>query len=139
MDHQAHVRLVDAHAEGVGGDDGPQFPPYEAILDVLLGLRRQPGMEVFRVDPLRLQELRDLLRLPPCRAVDDGAARLVVRKIGRQYLVDMSELLSAARLHDHKLQIRALSATVQDPQADIELLLKVVLDFVHHVGLGGRG
>ena len=139
MDHQAHVRLVDAHAKGVGGDDGPQFPSYEPILDVLLGLRRQPGMEVFRVDPLRLQELRDLLRLPPCRAVDDGAARLVVRKIGRQYLVDMSELLSAARLHDHKLQIRALSATVQNPQADIELLLKVVLDFVHHVGLGGRG
>ena len=46
VDDQAHVRLVDAHAEGVGGDDGLQVTADEALLDVLPGLRGQPRMEM---------------------------------------------------------------------------------------------
>ena len=138
MNHQTHVRLVDAHAKGIGSDDGPQFPTYEALLDVLFSVRRQTCMEAARLDSLCLQELRDLLRLSPCRAVDDCAARLVFREIGRQNLVDMSELLSAARLHHHKFQVGTSRPAVKDLKADIKLLLKVVHDFGHHIGLGGR-
>ena len=47
VNDQTHVRLVDAHAEGVGGDDHPQFPVDEPLLDGLLDLRRQTGVEVF--------------------------------------------------------------------------------------------
>ena len=46
VDDQAHVRLVDAHAEGVGGDDGLEVTTDEALLDVLLGLRGQSRMEM---------------------------------------------------------------------------------------------
>ena len=79
VDHKTHVRLVYTHAEGVSGDDYSQLTTDEALLDVLLGLRRQSRMEVVRLDSLCLQELRQLFGLPSCRAVDDGAARLIHR------------------------------------------------------------
>ena len=48
VNDQPHVGFVDAHAEGVGGDDGPDVAPYEALLHVLFGFRRQSGVEMFR-------------------------------------------------------------------------------------------
>ena len=58
VDDQAHVRLVDAHPEGVGGDNGLQVAADETLLDVLLGLRGQPRMVVVRIHVLGPQERR---------------------------------------------------------------------------------
>ena len=46
VDHQTNVGLVDAHAECVGGGDRPEPAFYEIVLDLLLPLGRQPGVEV---------------------------------------------------------------------------------------------
>ena len=52
VDDQPHVRLVDPHAEGVGGCDRAQLAGNEAALDVLLGLRRQTRVETIGRNPL---------------------------------------------------------------------------------------
>ena len=51
----------------------------------------------------------------------------------------MGELSLAARRHHHEVQIGALGAAVEDPEIDIELLVEVVHDLRHDVGLGRRG
>ncbi len=40
MDHQPHVRFVDAHAECIGGRDHAQLAADEALLHILFGLGR---------------------------------------------------------------------------------------------------
>ena len=81
VDHEAHVRLVDAHAEGVGRRDRAQGAADEALLHVLLGLRRHTGVKVLRRHVLQLQELRHLLAPPARRAIDDGTAGGILRQI----------------------------------------------------------
>ena len=78
VNHQPDVGLVDAHAEGVGGDDGPQVAVDEALLHGLLGFRRQAGVEVVGLHSLGLQELRQFFGVAPRRAVDYGAAKFVL-------------------------------------------------------------
>ena len=80
VDHQPHVRLVDAHAEGIGSRDHAQFAADETLLHVLLGLRRQPGVEVIRRDLLVLQELRHLFGLLSRRTIDNGTAGRIRRQ-----------------------------------------------------------
>ena len=138
VDDQANVRLVDAHAEGVGGDDGPQVAADEALLDVLLRLRGQPRVEVVRIHALGLQERRQLLAVAPRGAVDDRPARLIRRQVGLQYLVDVGGLLPRARPHHDELQIGTLSSAVEDLEVDAQLLPEVVDDLGLHVGFGGR-
>ena len=82
MDHEAHVGLVDAHAKGVGGDDGAQLPANEAVLDVFLCFCRNTAMEIAGLDPFFLEELGDLFGMTLRGAVDYGAARLTVRQVG---------------------------------------------------------
>ena len=62
VDHEAYVRFVDAHAEGIGGGDGTQVAADKAILDVFPGLRRPSGVEVVRRYAFLLQELGHPLR-----------------------------------------------------------------------------
>ena len=88
--------------------------------------------------PLLLQELDYLLGLPPGRAVDDGAARVIRRQILHEYLVNMGQLLPAAGRHHHEFQFGALGAAVEDPQRDAQLFLEIVRDFGLDIGLGGR-
>ena len=139
MDDQPHIRLVDAHAEGVGGGDHAQLAVDEATLHLLLGFRRQPGMKEVRRHLLGLQELRHLFALPSRRAVHDGAPGPIGRQVGHQDLVDVRELLPAARRHHRELEVGALGAAVEDPEPDAELVPEVRLEVRHHVGLGGGG
>ena len=139
VDHEAHVRLVDAHAEGVGRRDRAQGAADEALLHVLLGLRRHTGVKMLRRHVLQLQELRHLLAPPARRAIDDGAAGGVLRQIGLQHLMDVGELL-ATRGRDHLVaEVAALGAAVEDREFDAELLAEVPGDVLAHVGLRGRG
>ena len=139
VDNEAHIRLVYAHAEGVGGDDRPQLPTDEALLHVLLGLRRQSGMEVIRVNAFLPQELRHLLCLRSRRAVDYRAAGFVGRKVGRQYLVNIGELGGAARRHHYELQVGALRSTVEHLKLHAQLFSEVFDDFGFNVRLCGGG
>ena len=139
MDDKPHVRLVYAHAKGIGGDDDPQVAAYEALLDILLGLRLQPRMEVAGLDSLVPQELRYFFSVPPRCAVDDGAARTIDRQIGLYDLVNVIELLTAARLHCNEIQILATYSAVEDLQLDVQLLTKVGLDLLLDVRLGSCG
>ena len=139
VDNQPHVRLVDPHAEGVGGRDDPQLALDEALLHALLDLGRQLGMEVIRRDVLLLEEFRHLLGLPARRAVDDGATGHVRRKIRHQYLVKVSELLAAGGRYHREFQVLALSAAVEDRQLDAELVAEMGRNVLHHFRLRGCG
>ena len=117
----------------------PRLPVDEALLHVLLALRRHAGVKVVGRHLLQLQELGHLLAPPACRAVDDGAARGMRRQIGVQHLTDVIELL-AARGRDHiEAEVGALGATVEDRELDAELLLEVANDVFAHVRLGSGG
>ncbi len=52
VNDEAHVWLVNPHAEGVGCRDGTQFAFNEATLDVLLRLRLQPSVIMLSPDSL---------------------------------------------------------------------------------------
>ena len=113
VDHQAHVRFVDAHSEGIGGRNHPQLAADESLLHALLRFRGQARVKVFRGHVLKLQELRRLFGLASRRAIDDGASRGIRRQIRHQYLMDVREFLRFGRLHDDEIQIRALGPAVE--------------------------
>ena len=77
MDNQTDVGFVYTHTEGVGGDYDPEVSVYEVLLDILLGVRREFGVEVFGCGPLLGKKLGDVLCLLAGCAVDDGASGLV--------------------------------------------------------------
>ena len=54
VNHQPHIGLVDAHAEGIGGHDYPQLTADEALLYALFTLRRQLGVKRVDCDLLSL-------------------------------------------------------------------------------------
>lgn len=62
---EPHVRLVDAHAEGIGGGDHAQFSPLPPLLHGIPFLLAQPRVVEPRIHPLRLQECRDVPRRLP--------------------------------------------------------------------------
>ena len=139
VDDQPHVRLVYPHAEGVGGRNRAQFAADEAPLHVFPGLRWQTRMKMVGRHPFQLQELRHLLALPACRAIDDGATRQVRWQVRRQNLVDVGELL-APRCRNHlERQVGTFGAAVEDLHRDAELVPEVAHDVPGHVRLGGRG
>ena len=113
MDHQAHVRLVDAHSEGIGGRDHPQLAANESLLHVLLCFRGQSRVKMLGVDFLKLQVLRRLFRLLSRRTIDDGTSGRILRKVRRQYPVDVGEFLRFGRLYDNEIQIRAPGPAVE--------------------------
>ncbi len=80
MRHIAHVRLVDAHAEGNGGDEAQVFLFQEGIL---VGIAKRPvhaGMIGQRADALPVQPLGRVLDLGARQAIDDAAVALVPRQ-----------------------------------------------------------
>ena len=139
VDDQPHVRLVDAHAEGVGGDDHPQFAIDEAPLHVLSGFGRHAGMKVVGGEVFRFQKLRDFLRLPARGAVDDGTARRIRRQIGHENPVNAIRLRAPGRRHHDELQIGAVGTAVEDGEFNAEPVAKVLPDVLHHVRLGRGG
>ena len=139
MDHQPHVRLVDAHAEGIGCRDGPQLARYEPLLNTLLGFRRQTRMEVVGRHLLRLEELRHLFGPTPGGAVDDGASGRVRRQVRHQDLVDVVVLFGSGGLNYHEFEILAPCSTIEHSELCPEFLPEVSSDVGHDIGLRGRG
>ena len=90
----------------------------EALLDVLLGLRREIAVEIVRHPlPLAPQEFRHLLGLSSGGAVHDGPACSIPRQVGLQDLVNVGKLALAAGGHHHEIQVGALSAAVKHSQS----------------------
>ena len=77
VEHVAHLRLVDPHAESDGGDDDHARLGHEDVLVLLARLGVHPRVIGKRPDPARGEQRRSLLGLLPRQAVDDAALALV--------------------------------------------------------------
>ena len=77
VEHIAHVRLVDPHAEGDGSDDDHARLGHEHVLVLFARLGVHPRVIGKRSDPGRGEQRRGLLGLLPRQAVDDAALSLV--------------------------------------------------------------
>ena len=77
----AHVRPVDAHAEGDGRRHDDGIAPGEAAVRVPLGIGRHAGVEAQRVMPIGAQPFGGLLGLGPGAAVDDAGPRPIPRRL----------------------------------------------------------
>ena len=72
MDDEAHVRLVNAHAEGDGGHNHVHLFHQEQVLVLRPGLGVQAGVVRERLDAVDGQQLGHLLHLLAAEAVDDA-------------------------------------------------------------------
>ena len=86
MDDDAHIGLVDAHAEGVGGDDDLEVAGDEGLLDVLFQAGIEPGMEMGAGPAHVLEEGGDFLGTFAPRGKDHGAAVAVTAPRGAKFL-----------------------------------------------------
>jgi len=57
VNYQADIRLVDAHAKRIGGDNDAKPPCFEVLLDVLLFIGLKPSVEMTTQPPLPDQKL----------------------------------------------------------------------------------
>ncbi len=136
---RANVRLVDAHAEGVGGDHHVDVALVEAALDLPFPLGRDAGMEVPGLEAALGERLGGLFRAPLGRAVDDGAARVFpVQRAGHR-LVDVLDALRGRRRNHDEFEIGALGAAVDHLESRLQRPLEVLADIVDDIVLGGRG
>ena len=71
MDHRAHVGLVDAHPERVGGDDHVRVALHEPVLRGRALVGRHPGVVADGVQAVGAQPLGHLVHVPARAAVDD--------------------------------------------------------------------
>jgi len=84
MRHEAHVRLVDAHAEGDGRAHDDAVLAQEAALVVGTHFRRQAGVVGQGIEALVAEEFGGFLDLAPRHAVDDaGLAAVAAQEIGQ--------------------------------------------------------
>ena len=119
MDDKADVGFVYTHAESVRRCDDTNLAAYEPTLDILLGLWRQTGMEELCGNALRAQELGQFLRIPACRAVDDGASQNIFRKVCLDNLDYTRELLGWCRLQYGEIEVVAPTSAIVVRQLDI--------------------
>ena len=75
--NEAHVGLVDTHAEGDGGDHDDGVFPKEAVLVVLADFLVQTGVVGQGVDALGAQRFSDIFHAFARLAVDDARVALV--------------------------------------------------------------
>ena len=139
MNHQSHVFLIDPHAKGVGSDDGPHVAMDEAPLYVLPGLRRQARMEMVCRQLPDLQVFGNLLAPAPRCAVDDGPTVPGGQQVFRQEAMDVGQLLAACGGDHLEGQVGSVGATVKDVQIHVQLVVKVLHDFLDHLRLGSGG
>src|SRR5439155_14013425 len=87
MRDEADIRLVDAHAEGDGGDDDDAFFAQEAVLVARARLGGEAGMVRQRLPPALAQPDRYFLDSAPGQAIDDARiARVLVFEKAKQIL-----------------------------------------------------
>ena len=139
MHHQPDVRLVDAHAEGVGRRDHPQIADAEAFLDRLLLVRGQTGMKAFRCQPLLLQKLRHLLGRTTGRAIDDRARCTFLGQALFDDVEDVAKLGAAPRGADLEAEVGTGRPAVQQQQLGPQPVLEMVADILDHLRLGRGG
>src|SRR5260370_7693473 len=77
MTDKPHVRLVDAHAEGDRRADDHAVVLEEFVLVARPHLMVEPRVIGERAPPGQRKLLRELLRAPPRRAIDDAALALM--------------------------------------------------------------
>ena len=91
MNDIAHIRLVDAHAEGDGRDHDDAALGHEAVLVGLARFLAHAGMIGQRLDAFAGQKCGRLLGLAPRQAIDDaagaGMARNRVEKLALPFLL----------------------------------------------------
>ncbi len=140
MHHQAHVRLIDAHAESIGRGDNPQRSVDECLLRFLLRFRRQLRVIRRSSQPLFAQKPGQILRLRAGGAVGDSAAGHFRRKIPFDQLKNPRELFACGGLNDVELEVVSLRSAVKNPHLHAQLFPEVPDDISNHFGLcrGGQ-
>ena len=130
MDDEPDVGLVDAHAEGDGGDDHLDVLHQEAVLVLRAGFRVQAGVVGEGLDAVDGQQLGQFLHLLAAQAVDDAGLAGV--------LADEADdvLLGIDLVADLVVEVRAVEGGLEDGGVgDAEVLEDVALD----LGRGRRG
>ena len=94
VEHKAHIALVDAHAEGDGGDHHHIRLGHEGILMRLAHLLRHAGVIGERLDAFRGEERGRFLRALARQAIDDAA-------LARPRFDEGQQLLLPALLRRH--------------------------------------
>jgi hypothetical protein len=130
MQHKAHVRLVDTHAEGDGRDHDDAVLLQENILVTRTRLGLHAGVIGQRLDAVLPQEIRQLLGLAPRRAIDDAA-------LARMIFDEIRNLLAAADFCLHRqAQVRPIKAVHEHGRRSLE---QFCLDIGARGGIRGGG
>ena len=90
---QAHVLLVHAHAEGVGGDDHLQPAAQKRVLDILFLMGLEAGMKVLAKPLLAAEKVGQVLRLLSAGDEHHRATAAVAKLVGEE-LVGARELFT---------------------------------------------
>ena len=95
MADEAHVRLIDTHAEGDGGDHHHAIFLQEGVLVTRARAGVQPGVIGQRLEAVLAQELAECLRLLARAAIDDAA-------LAAMCLEEIGDLLAAPGFRPHR-------------------------------------
>ncbi len=132
MDDEAEIRLVDAHAEGVGGDDHPDVPRHEALLVPGAFPRAQPAVVASYLEPQAVEMLGDLLAVLDGGDVDDALPFHLPEEAAETLPL---RLVPGSRDH---LQAQVLAIDADVDHHDL-LAAELMADVLHHLGRrGGR-
>ncbi|VVO45103.1 hypothetical protein PS710_06569 [Pseudomonas fluorescens] len=127
---EAHVGLIDAHAECHGGDHDQAFLVEEAFLVVGPGIVGQTGVIGQRREPLFAEEHRDFVDLLARQAIDDAG-------IAAPFGQEREQLLARLLLgHDTVENVRAVEAREETLGV---LQMQAIDDFFPGALVGGRG
>ena len=131
MHDEAHIGLVDAHAEGDGGHHDHTVLPQEALLIALAHFGTQPGVIGHGVETLLHQPGSGVVHLLARQAVDDPGVLLVLAAQETQQLLPGVLLLGDAVLDVGAVEAADEVAGLAQAQA---------LDNLGAgIGIGGRG
>ena len=122
---EAHVGLVHAHAEGIGRDHHAQRARDEVLLDLPLGPRLEPGVEVLAGPALAVDQLGHGLGVLARGGEDDCTAGVVAECLAQQ-LDHAGRLLRASHGDDFVFQVGALMPARVQGEVEAQLGLEVL-------------
>ena len=106
VDDVAHVRLVDPHAERIGGHHDESVVIDEILLRTRSFLDGKPRMVAYGGEARIAQGLVNLLHVLTRRTVDDARIPIVIAHVGK----DAHELALPRQLLDVEMKVRAIEA-----------------------------
>ena len=127
---EAHVALVDAHAERDGGDDDQDLVAREGVLDAPPLVRRQAGVIGGGVDAVGAELVGDFFRALARQAVDDARLALVDGE-ELQQLVQRLALLDDGVADVGPVEAGDVDGGVGEPEPDAHVVARL--------GVGGGG